>query len=192
MTLRSPLFMLVAIFALIASFANAVSAQGTPIATVEVPANLVPPASSVLLFDLEATGVQIYACETDPNDATSFVWTFKAPEADLFNSRGDLAATHFAGPTWQGFDGSAVVGAVLERADAPDAGAIPWLLLEAQEHTGSGAFATITYVQRLDTVGGVAPAEGCDESHEGEEVRVPYEATYAFYYPASDAATPAA
>jgi hypothetical protein len=81
---------------------------------------------------------------------------------------------------------------VLERADAPDPSAIPWLLLEAQEHTGSGAFSTVTYIQRLDTVGGVAPVEGCDEAHEGDEARVPYEATYAFYYPASDTATPAA
>jgi hypothetical protein len=99
--------------------------------------------------------------------------------------------SHFAGPTWQGQDGSAVIGAVLERADAPDVGAIPWLLLGAKDHEGSGAFSTITHIQRLDTVGGVAPTEGCDEAHAGEEVRAPYEATYAFFYPAI-AATPAA
>jgi hypothetical protein len=99
---------------------------------------------------------------------------------------------HFAGPTWQGQDGSAVVGAVLQRADAPDPGAIPWLLLEAKEHAGSGAFSTITHIQRLDTVGGVAPSEGCDEMHAGAEVRVPYQATYAFFYPAMTAAPVAA
>ena len=46
-------------------------------------------------------------------------------------------------------------------------------------------------MQRLDTVGGVAPTEGCDETHAGAEVRAPYEATYAFYYPAM-LATPGA
>ena len=181
---------LVVMVAVIASFAGSATAQGTPV--VDVPDNLAPPGSSVLLFELSASGVQIYACEADPNDATSYVWTFKAPEAVLMNSRGEVVGTHFAGPTWQGTDGSTVVAAVLDRADAQEAGAIPWLLLEAEDHMGSGAFSTVTYIQRLDTVGGVAPAEGCDEAHEGEEARVPYEATYAFFYPAAEAATPAA
>ena len=157
---------------------------------------LEPQGGAVLLFELAARGVQIYVCEAKPDDATSFVWTFKAPEAELFNWRGELVGSHFAGPTWRGHDGSAVVGAVLERADSPQAGAIPWLLLEAKEHEGSGAYSTITHIQRLDTIGGVAPAEGCDAAHAGEEVREPYEATYAFYYPATPAppevATPAA
>jgi len=182
--------------ALIGSLAGSATAQGTTANAEDIPTILVPPASSVLLFELRARGVQIYACEAKPDDASAFVWTFKAPEAELFNERGDLVGTHFAGPTWQGQDGSAVVGAVLERADAPDTGAIPWLLLEAKEHAGSGAFSTVTHVQRLDTVGGVAPAEGCDEAHAGAQVRAPYQATYAFFYPAMTAtptaATPAA
>ena len=151
---------LVAAIALIGSLAGSATAQGTPTSAGDIPAILAPPASSVLLFELGARGVQIYGCEAKPDDATAFVWTFKAPEAELVNGRGEVVGTHFAGPTWQGQDGSAVVGAVLERADAPDPGAIPWLLLEAKEHVGSGAFSTITYVQRLDTAGGVAPSRG--------------------------------
>ena len=182
--------------ALIGILAGSATAQGTTANAEDIPTILAPPASSVLLFELRARGVQIYACEAKPDDASAFVWTFKAPEAELFNERGDLVGTHFAGPTWQGQDGSAVVGAVLERADAPDTGAIPWLLLEAKEHAGSGAFSTVTHVQRLDTVGGVAPTEGCDEAHAGAQVRAPYQATYAFFYPAMTAtptaATPAA
>ena len=181
--------------AVLVSLAGSAIAQGTPTAE-HVPANLAPPAASVLLFELDARGVQIYTCEAKPDDASVFVWTFKAPEADLLNRRGEVAAHHFAGPTWQGFDGSAVVGTVLEYADSPDPGSIPWLLLKAKEHAGSGAFSTITYVQRLATVGGAAPSEGCDKDHAGDEVRQPYEATYAFYYPSApatpSAATPAA
>jgi hypothetical protein len=148
----------------------------------EVPANLVPSGDAVQIFELGARGVQIYACEVDPDDANAYVWTFKAPEAELLNGRGDVVGSHFGGPTWQGLDGSAVIGEVLERADSPESGAIPWLLLGATEHVGNGIFSTITHIQRLDTTGGVAPAEGCDVDHAGEEVRVPYEATYAFYY----------
>jgi len=181
----------VAAITLIGLLAGSVTAQGTPTSAEAIPTTLTPPASAVLLFELRARGVQIYACEAKPDDATAFVLTFKAPEAELLNARGEIVGTHFAGPTWQGQDGSAVVGAVLARADAPDTGAIPWLLLEAKEHEGSGAFSTITHVQRLDTIGGIAPAEGCDAAHAGAEVRAPYEATYAFYYPAAPA-TPGA
>jgi len=187
----STLLALFAAIALIGSLSGATSAQGTPTSAAAIPENLEPPADSVLLFTLEARGVQIYVCEADPNEATSFVWTFKAPQAELLNERGEVVGSHFAGPTWQGQDGSAVIGAVLERAAAPDAGAIPWLLLEAKDHQGSGAFSRIAHIQRLDTVGGIPPTEGCDEAHAGEEVRAPYEATYAFFYPAM-AATPGA
>jgi hypothetical protein len=181
--------------AVLASLAGLASAQGTPTAE-HVPANLAPPEGSVLLFELNAHGVQIYACEAKPDDASAFVWTFKAPEADLLNRRGEVVGHHFAGPTWQGLDGSGVVGMVLDHADSPDPDSIPWLLLEAKEHMSYGAFSTITYVQRLDTSGGAAPTEGCDSDHADDEIRQPYEATYAFYYssaPATpSAATPAA
>ena len=185
MVRTSTLLALFVALILIAGLGGAASAQGTPTSAAPVPENLEPPADSVLLFALEARGVQIYVCEEDPNDATAFVWTFKAPEAELFNGRGEVVGSHFAGPTWQGQDGSAVIGAVLERAAAPDAGAIPWLLLEAKDHEGSGVFSTITHIQRLDTKGGVAPTKGCDATHAGKEVRVPYKATYAFYHPAA-------
>ncbi len=190
MVRASTLLALFAAITLIVGLGGAVNAQGTPTGATPIPDNLEPPADSVLLFTLEARGVQIYVCEADSNDATSFVWTFQAPEAELLNERGDVVGSHFAGPTWQGQDGSAVIGSVLERAAALDAGAIPWLLLEAKDHAGSGAFSTITHIQRLDTVGGVAPTDGCDEAHAGEEVRAPYEATYAFFYPAAMTATP--
>ena len=181
-----------AAIAVLADLAGSATAQGTPASAENVPTSLAPPAGSVLLFELGARGVQIYACEAKPDDATAFVWTFKAPEDDLLNGRGEVVGHHVAGPTWRGHDGSAVVGTVIERADAPDPGSIPWLLLGAKEHAGGGAFSTITHVQRLDTVGGAAPAEGCDADHAGDEVRQPYEATYAFFYPAAPATSDAA
>jgi hypothetical protein len=164
-------------------------ALGAP--TTDLPANLAPPPSSVRLFDLYARGVQIYVCEADPDATGNFVWTFKAPEAELLNANGEVVGRHFAGPTWQGHDGSAVVGKVLERADSPDPTAIPWLLLEAKHHAGNGLFSAITHIQRLDTKGGVAPVEGCDQNHAGAEARQPYEATYALYYPSTPLGHPA-
>jgi hypothetical protein len=179
---KSALFAFLAVFALLMGVAGLASAQGTDKTDKKIPSNLNPPEGSVLLFELQAQGVQIYTCDVDPEDASAYVWIFTAPEADLLNRRGELAGTHFGGPTWQGFDGSSVAGSVLERADSPDKGSIPGLLLEAKEYSGSGAFSTISYVQRLNTVGGAAPTAGCDASYAGSEVRQPYEATYAFYY----------
>jgi hypothetical protein len=192
MVTRSIAWALFALVALVAAIGGSVAAQGTPEPTEPIPSNLTPPSASVRLFELHAIGDQIYTCEADPDTAGDYIWTFKAPEAELFNSRGELVGTHFAGPSWQGLDGSMVVGEVLERADSPNAGSIPWLLLGAKERSGSGAFSTVTYVQRLDTIGGAAPVDGCDESHQGDEIRVPYEANYAFFFPVAVGATPVA
>ena len=95
-----------------------------------------PPDAAPLLLELAADGVQIYACEMKEGRAD---WAFKGPEAMLFDRDGRQVGTHFGGPTWKPDDGSAVVGEVVSRADAPEPGAIPWLLLRAKSHEGSGA-----------------------------------------------------
>ena len=74
-------------------------------------------------------------------------------------------------------------GAVKARSDAPDAKAIPWLLLSAKSTTGSGVFGRTSSIQRVSTVGGAAPAEGCGAAQAGKVARVAYEATYYFYVP---------
>ena len=176
-------FARLAAIALFATLAGSVGAQGMPATGEDVPARLEPPADSVLLFELGARGVQIYACEAEPDNATTYVWTFKAPEAELLNARGEVVGSHYAGPTWEVLDGSTVVAAVVDRAGAPDPDAIPWLLLVAKERASNGVFSMITHIQRLATVGGIAPSAGCDGDHVGEVARVPYEATYAFFYP---------
>ena len=186
------LLTLFAALALIVGLAGAVTAKGRhshakdkAALAKEVPPDLMPPASAVLDFELGARGDQIYTCAAKPEDPSAFVWSFKAPQAELFNDHGEVVGSHFAGPTWQAQDGSSVKGAIVARADAPSKNAIPWLLLEAKDHEGSGVFSTITHIQRLATKGGVAPSKGCDATHAGEEVRVPYKATYAFYHPSA-------
>jgi hypothetical protein len=179
---KSTVVIVIAAFAVLTGLAGLTSARGADSVDKRIPANLMPPAGSVLLFELQAQGVQKYTCTVDPSNASAYVWTFNGPQADLFNRRGEVVGTHFGGPTWQGKDGSSVVAAVVDRAASPDKESIPWLLLGANSHSGTGAFSTITYIQRLFTVGGVAPATGCDADHTGVQVQVPYAAIYAFYY----------
>jgi hypothetical protein len=88
-----------------------------------------------------------------------------------------VAGKHYAGPTWQASDGSTVVGARVAGA-TPDPTAIPWLLLRATSHAGAGEMTEVTYIQRVATTGGLAPAEGCTPASLGAVARVPYTASY--------------
>jgi hypothetical protein len=145
------------------------------------PNNLKVPDGQMVLLEALGQGVQIYACGAKAGDPNQFAWVFKAPEADLTGDQGNKIGKHYAGPTWEANDGSKVVGEVLERADAPRPGAVPWLLLKAKSNQGDGSFKNVTYIQRVNTEGGTAPREGCDAQHAGAEARVHYKATYYFY-----------
>jgi hypothetical protein len=138
---------------------------------------LAVPDGNKLKFSYDAVGVQIYACSVT---ATGFGWVFKAPEANLYDKHGRDAGIHYAGPTWESTDGSTVVAARVAGFTA-DPTAIPALLLGAVSHTGEGQMSEVTYIQRLDTVGGLAPTSGCDAGHVDELARVDYTATYYFY-----------
>jgi hypothetical protein len=142
----------------------------------------VPDGQTVLLKAL-GKGVQIYECKATAADPRKFDWSFTAPEADLTNEKEEKIGKHYAGPTWEANDGSKVVGEKKAETPAPRAGAVPWLLLKAKTHEGTGTFARVTYIQRVDTEGGVAPAAGCDQAHVNTEARVDYRANYYFYAP---------
>lgn len=157
-------------------------ASSVPASAQPVPEQLRVPAGNVQLITARAIGVQIYACKPLADNPNAFAWTLKGPDATLYNEQGQKIARHYAGPTWEGNDGSKVVGEVAQRVDAHNPHDIPWLLLKAKSHEGSGAFSTISYIQRLDTDGGIAPQDGCTQSTVNAEQRVDYRATYTFSY----------
>jgi hypothetical protein len=131
-----------------------------------------------LLLKAHGTGTQIYTCKSGDNDPA---WTLKGPDALLFNANGKLVAKHYAGPTWKANDGSSVQGKVIANAPAPRANAVPWLLLSASAHEGSGIMTKVENIQRLHTAGGKARAAGCDAAHIGNDTSVHYTADYYFY-----------
>ena len=130
-----------------------------------------------LAFHTYARGVQIYRW----NGVTA-KWDFVAPVASLFaeeNYHGEVA-THYVGPTWESKSGSKVVGRrVLGTGCTPDQTAIPWLLLEKVSNQGPGIFGSVTFIQRVNTTGGNAPAE--PGTVDGEVKEVGYTAEYYFY-----------
>ena len=154
-----------------------------PASPPQVPDNLKVPAGQDVQLKLLGKGVQVYVCKATTGDASKFEWVLSRPEAGLLDESGAWIGRHFAGPTWEAADGSRVTGQVLQRSNAPIANAVPWLLLKAISNQGTGTFARVTYIQRVDTVGGQAPADGCDKSRAGAEAPVDYQATYYFYIP---------
>ena len=133
------------------------------------------------LRERRSTNGKTKCANTSKTDPTKFEWVFKAPEADLFDGDGKKIGKHYAGPTWESNDGSKVIGEVVAKNNGPDADAIPWLLLSAKSASGKGVFGRILSIQRLSTVGGKAPAQGCDRAQSGKEARVPYKARYTFF-----------
>jgi len=153
----------------------------SPIAPPVVTEALKAPADQSLALVAQATGVQIYTCTASKADSAKFEWAFKAPEADLFDGAGANIGKHYAGPTWESAANGKVVGEVKGKDDGPDASAIPWLLLKAKSNAGTGIFAKTQSIQRVNTIGGKAPAAGCTAAESGKELRVPYKAAYYFY-----------
>jgi hypothetical protein len=146
----------------------------------QVPQQLQPPANEQLFLQVHAKGDQVYACKAD---VEQYAWILKAPDAQLFDKNGKPFGRHFAGPSWEANDGSRVTGQAVGNAPSPDAISIPWLLVKIVSHDGNGVLSRATNIQRLNTKGGKAPSSGCDESHAGQELRVPYSADYLFYAP---------
>jgi hypothetical protein len=100
--------------------------------------------------------------------------------------------------TWQSsFDSSRVWAAVLhdnsilpsaDQPSCPNVGSIACLLLQSigndKGPTGGKLLATTSFVQRLNTRGGLAPDTGCAVAGDvGKQALVPYTADYYFYRP---------
>ena len=121
-----------------------------------------------------AEGAQIYECKAG-NDG-KLAWAFREPIATLLLD-GKTVGRHYAGPSWEHADGSAVVGKAVANAPGKTPSDIPWLKLEVAAQRGSGALSGVTTVQRINTQGGVhaGPCEKAGAFHSA-----PYAADYVF------------
>ena len=158
--------------------AGALIAAATLLITQPASANAVPDAIAVpkgheLYMEAHADGVQIYSCNGQ-------AWTLSGPHASLYDRRGRQIGTHYAGPTWQTKDGSKVAGARVSGVNV-DPTAIDWLLLSATSTT-PGQLGKTTYIQRVNTTGGlVPPAADCHAGTAGSVQEVAYTADYRFF-----------
>ena len=142
-----------------------------------------------------AVGTQNYACQPSPSIG-QVAWTLFTPEATLFNDQREQIITHFNSPnpdedrtvraTWQDSQDTSTVWAKAVASASVTPGAIAWVKLQvvgAQAGpTGGDTLSGTTFIQRLNTVGGLAPSTGCDLPTDiGNKAFIPYRADYFFY-----------
>ena len=164
--------LLTGIAAVAAALPLATVAQAGPAAP-EVPAGIVVPDGHKPYLVAHAEGVQIYTCE-------GTAWKLLAPRATLTGDNDKVLGSHYGGPRWEARDGS-IVAAARDGGAKVDPTAVDWLRLKATSTTAGAdgdRLTETTYIQRIHTVGGLAPAGPCEA---GSSVEIPYSADYVFF-----------
>ncbi len=139
----------------------------------QIPAAIAAPDATPMVT-LHAEGAQIYQCKAGGDGKLG--WAFREPIAALI-ADGQTVGRHYAGPTWEHNDGSAVTGKVVANAPGATPNDVAWLKLEVVGRRGSGALSGANIVQRTNTSGG-ALSGPCDTV--GSLRSVPYSADYVF------------
>jgi hypothetical protein len=195
-TKRCGLSQLLAAFGVAAALAAPAPAAAGP---APLPPVLVPEGATPFLRT-HAVGTQNYVCVAT---GAGLAWRFAGPQATLFVRIGQRfqqqLTTHFLSPnpdeagiaraTWQGsLDSSRVWARATQTVDDAaviGAGNIPWLLLERvgarRGPSGGRLLSQATWIQRINTSGGVAPSTGCSQPTDaGAIALVPYSTDYVF------------
>jgi Protein of unknown function (DUF3455) len=177
----------------------------------DVPPNLQVEAGNKAFLKGEARGTQNYICAPSAASPTGVAYVLFTPEATLFSDDdGGQIITHFFSPnpdprdpntnpavvapegairaTWvHSHDGSSIWAKLhTNGAAVVDKNAIALLLLDAvgveDGPTGGDILAKTTFVQRVNTTGGLAPKSGCGSPGDlGNQAFIPYTADYFFY-----------
>jgi len=146
-----------------------------------LPAAVQVPAGHRIVMETVGKGRITYECRAKVNTAGEHEWFFVGPDATLTDRRGRTVGRYFGPPaTWESSDGSRVTATQVAVAPAA-AGSIPLQLVKANPALGQGAMNGISYIQRVNTVGGVAPAMACTASNLGARQIVDYQADYILY-----------
>lgn len=142
-----------------------------------IPEQIKAPSGYSPMLTVHAKGDQIYQCSLNNGE---YAWETLTPDAALYDGQGKIVGHHSAGPIWEYKQGSRVVGRVLKKVDVAMGSSISWLLVEVVAHNAKGLFSKASYINRINTHGGLPPNSGCNGNHLGGEKRVAYTADYVF------------
>ena len=146
-----------------------------------LPSAVQVPAGNKVAMETVGVGQITYECRAKKDMAGQFEWVFAGPDAKLLDRAGKQVGKYYGPPaTWESVDGSKFTGAQLAVAPG-GTGNIPFQLVKANPIMGNGAMTGVTYVQRVATKGGVAPAMPCAAGNVGAKQIVNYQADYIFY-----------
>ena len=150
-----------------------------------LPATVQVPAGQRIAMETVGAGDITYECRAKKDMPSAFEWVFVGPDAKLMDRSGKVVGRYYGPPaTWESNDGSKVTATQLAVAPA-SAGNIPLQLVKANPATGMGAMQGVTYIQRVATQGGVAPAAACTAANAGQKQVVKYQADYIIWKAAS-------
>ncbi|RZI81875.1 MAG: DUF3455 domain-containing protein [Rubrivivax sp.] len=170
-----------AVLSACSSMPNGPMAMDKPFSQDALPEAVKVPAGHQVALQTVGVGQITYECKAKADAPGSFAWVFVGPQADLMSRGGAKLGTYFGPPaTWASDDGSKVTGAQLAVAPA-GTGNIPSQLVKANPAMGTGAMTGVTFIQRVATQGGVAPASTCDSTALGRKETVKYQADYIFW-----------
>ncbi|GGJ88007.1 DUF3455 domain-containing protein [Pseudomonas matsuisoli] len=159
----------------------ALGCSTTVFAQNELPEPVRVPDGNTVAMETVGVGQITYECGPKADMPGQMGWEFKGPKAALNDRNGKQVGTYYGPPaTWESQDGSKLTGTQVATAPA-GAGNIPYQLVKANPAEGKGAMTGVTYIQRVATKGGVAPAKSCSEANKGAREVVDYQADYLFW-----------
>jgi Protein of unknown function (DUF3455) len=139
------------------------------------------PVGHNVTMETVGTGSITYECRAKKDMAGQFEWAFVGPSATLTDRSGKTVGRYFGPPaTWESGDGSKITGTQLAMSPGGE-GNIALQLVKANPATGPGAMQGVSFIQRVATRGGVAPAMACVTGNTGQKQTVQYQADYIFW-----------
>lgn len=179
MKFRTPLTLL-AIAALSACAATG-SGKMAAYSQATLPTTMQVPAGHRVALETSAAGDITYQCRAKKDMAGQYEWVFAGPEAGLKDRSGQSVGKYYGPPaTWQSNDGSKITGTQLALAPH-GADNIPLQLVKANPAMGQGMMQGVSYIQRVNTQGGIAPQAVCFADNVGQNLVVSYTADYVFW-----------
>ncbi|WP_372658648.1 DUF3455 domain-containing protein [Hydrogenophaga sp.] len=146
-----------------------------------LPDSMQVPAGHRVAMETVGVGEITYECRADKDMAGKYAWVFAGPDAKLMSRGGQQLGKYYGPPaTWEAMDGSKITGKQLAVSPGGD-GNIPLQFVQANPAMGVGAMSGVTYIQRVKTRGGVAPASACGMANVGAKQIVNYQADYIFW-----------
>ena len=137
------------------------------------------PAGHRHALTLRSTGTLNYECRPRPGMSGAYGWVLDAPDAALLHWSGLRVGRYYAGPTAAYRDGSSVTLKLI--GSSPDeAGKLPIQLYQAVRRGGQGELSDVTYVLRLNAIGG-EPDTACSVREVGSGAKTGFSADFLFY-----------